>query len=82
MKSKRAAFGVLSLMANSLFGRMNRTRIYPLIALALMIAIGPYVTAAPKFSDWAVPTNLGCQLNSSFGEQAPAISKDGLTTST
>jgi hypothetical protein len=50
-----------------------------LFVLALMIAIGPHVTTAPKFSDWAAPTNLGCQINSPFGEQGPAISKDGLS---
>jgi hypothetical protein len=59
---------------------MNRpTMIYPLIALALMVAIRPYVTATPQLSDWAEPTNLGCQINSPFGEQGPAISKDGLS---
>lgn len=79
MKSKRAAFDVVFRLANSLFARMNRLRIYPLVALALMIAIRPHVTAAPKFSDWAEPTNLGCQINSPFGEQGPAISKNGLS---
>jgi hypothetical protein len=52
---------------------------YPLIVLAVMIAIRPHVAAAPKFSDWAAPTNLGCQINSPFGEQGPAISKGGLS---
>jgi hypothetical protein len=79
MKSKRAAIAVVSRVANLLFARMNRPRISQLVALALMIAIRPHVTAAPKFSDWAEPTNLGCQINSPFGEQGPAISKDGLS---
>ena len=35
--------------------------------------------AAPKFSDWAPPTNLGPAINSPFGEVGPAISKDGLS---
>jgi hypothetical protein len=58
---------------------MNHFRIYPLVALALIAAARPHVTAAPKFSDWVEPTNLGCQINSPFGEQGPAISKDGLS---
>jgi WD40-like Beta Propeller Repeat len=52
---------------------------YPLIVLAVMITSRPHVAAAPKFSDWATPTNLGCQINSPFGEQGPAISKEGLS---
>ena len=57
---------------------MKLKRIRMLIALALMIVFRPGVVAMPKFSDWAAPTNLGCQINSPFGEQGPAISKDGL----
>ena len=37
-----------------------------------------YVSAAPKFSAWAAPTNLTV-LNSAFNEGGPAISKDGLS---
>ena len=58
---------------------MKLKRTYLLIALALTIVFRPGVTAIPKFSDWAAPTNLGCEINSSFGEQGPAISKDGLS---
>jgi hypothetical protein len=47
--------------------------------VALTIALRPHVTAAPTFSGWAVPANLGCQINSPSGEQAPAISKNGLS---
>ena len=56
-----------------------KSNLHPLIVFALLIAIRPQVTASPSFSDWAEPTNLGCQINSPFGEQAPAISKDGLS---
>jgi hypothetical protein len=58
---------------------MNPRRTFLLIAFALTIALRPHVIAAPKFSDWAAPTNLGCQINSPFGDQGPAISKDGLS---
>lgn len=37
------------------------------------------LAAGPSFSDWGEPTNLGCQINSPFGDQGPAISKDGLS---
>jgi hypothetical protein len=49
------------------------------IAPALVIVLRPGVAATPEFSEWAAPTNLGCQINSPFGEQGPAISKDGLS---
>jgi hypothetical protein len=58
---------------------MRLKRISLLMALALTIAFRPGVTATPKFSEWAVPANLGCHINSPFGEQGPAISKDGLS---
>jgi WD40 repeat protein len=34
-----------------------------------------YLSAAPKFSEWSVPVNLG-PINSAFDEAGPAISKD------
>jgi hypothetical protein len=33
----------------------------------------------PRFSDWSSPANVGPPVNSSFVEQGPAISKDGLS---
>jgi hypothetical protein len=56
---------------------MKLSRICLPIALALMIVFRPGITAAPKFSDWAAPANLGCQINSTFGDQGPAVSKGG-----
>jgi Tol biopolymer transport system component len=35
-------------------------------------------TAAPQYSDWFVPLNLGTVVNSPFNEAGPAISKDRL----
>lgn len=32
-----------------------------------------------RFSDWSAPVNLGPPVNTAFAEQAPAISKDGLS---
>src|SRR5207248_907742 len=36
-------------------------------------------SAAPKYSPWSAPVNLGPVVNSPFGEQGPAISKDALS---
>ena len=33
----------------------------------------------PSFSDWSAPANVGAPVNTGFAEQAPAISKDGLS---
>jgi WD40 repeat protein len=55
-------FAFVSVLTSWSFGRMD-TR--------------PQVTAGQMFSDWAEPTNLGCQINSPSGDQGPAISKDG-----
>ena len=47
-------------------------------ALALVIAQASSAQAQ-KYSDWSVPVNLGPVINSTFGEQGPAVSKDGLS---
>lgn len=49
------------------------------IALLLVILIPSYVGAAPSFSDWDAPQNLGCVVNSAFLDLGPAISKDRLS---
>lgn len=49
------------------------------IALVLAILTPAYVGAAPKFSDWGEPQNLGCEVNSASMDLGPAISKDGLS---
>jgi len=37
------------------------------------------VNDGPRFSDWSAPVNLGPPVNTPFIEQAPSISKDGLS---
>jgi WD40 repeat protein len=49
------------------------------IGLVAAVALTSQLGAAPRFSDWEVPTNLGATVNSSFEEFGPAISKDGLS---
>ena len=50
-----------------------------LIAVVLVAFLASYPTAAPKYSDWSAPVNLGAVINSPFNDQGPAISKDGLS---
>src|SRR3989442_8393823 len=35
--------------------------------------------AAPPFSEWSPPVNLGPAINSTFNDDGPALSKDGLS---
>jgi hypothetical protein len=47
--------------------------------LVLIVVCASSPTAAPEYSDWSVPVNLGPIVNSSFADAGPAISKDGLS---
>jgi WD40 repeat protein len=46
-------------------------------ALGLLMLLTSYPIAQPKFSDWSEPINLGPEVNTTFNEAAPAVSKDG-----
>jgi Tol biopolymer transport system component len=51
------------------------------IALTLLAAFGTAASnplAAPRYSDWATPLNLGATINSTFNDFGAATSKDGL----
>ncbi len=48
------------------------------LSLVLSISISPAATAV-EFSDWCPRINLGPDVNSSFSDGGPAISKDGLS---
>src|SRR5262245_21044070 len=49
-------------------------------AVALWVGVGAALTAAaPNYSDWSEPVNLGPTVNSEFGEISPALPKDGLS---
>jgi len=48
------------------------------VALSLILA-SDVALATPVFSEWSTPRNLGPAVNSAFTDQAPAISKDGLS---
>src|SRR3990170_6726143 len=50
-----------------------------IVGIATVLMASSNAGAAPKFSDWSAPTNLGPIVNSAFRDAGPAISKDGLS---
>jgi WD40-like Beta Propeller Repeat len=49
-------------------------------AVALWVGVGASLTAAaPNYSDWSTPVNLGPTINTTSSETGPALSKDGLS---
>src|SRR5262245_36954538 len=50
-----------------------------MISLVLVILVTAQSGAAPEFSPWTVPKNLGPTINSSSIDFGPVISKDGLS---
>ncbi len=53
---------------------------FKLLVLAMsIIVLGMPSAQAQKYSDWSPPVNLGSAINSTFSDQQPAISKDGLS---
>jgi WD40 repeat protein len=53
------------------------------LAFALALLFVPLLLsrpiAAPDYSPWSEPVNLGATINSSFADGGPALSKDGLS---
>lgn len=50
-----------------------------LTGVVLFVLLVCYPTAAPEYSDWSAPLNLGAVVNSSSIDAGPAVSKDGLS---
>jgi WD40 repeat protein len=50
-----------------------------LTAVVLVGLLASYPNAAPRYSVWSTPVNLGSVVNSSDNDQGPAISKHGLS---
>ena len=48
-----------------------------LTALGLFLVLASFPSAAPNFSDWSAPVNLGPVVNSPFGDSTPAVSRKG-----
>jgi hypothetical protein len=60
--------------------RNHESRITSTAILALLLALGAaLLLAAPGFSEWSPPVNLGPLVNSGSNEAGPALSKDGLS---
>lgn len=55
------------------------SRRFALTAMGFVLLAVSSPTAAPDFSDWSAPVNLGPNVNSAFGDTAPAVSKDQLS---
>ena len=52
------------------------------VAVAALLAagvLGSITAAAPVYTDWSAPVNLGPPVNTSIGESGPALSADGLS---
>ena len=58
----------------------HNIRISLALTLLLLVSLfAYYAAAAPTFSDWSAPVNLGPIVNSAFTDAGPAVSKDGLS---
>jgi Tol biopolymer transport system component len=64
-------------MTNRKFSGRKGARLY--VALLITAATSFQLLAAPKFSDWSAPVNLGLVVNSESEDFAPHISKNGLS---
>jgi Tol biopolymer transport system component len=58
--------------------RLGRRFLLPMLFLGLVLGAAPLL-AAPEFSEWSAPVNLGALVNSSFNDAGPALSRDGLS---
>jgi Tol biopolymer transport system component len=49
------------------------------VVFAALVLSGGLASAAPRYSDWSAPVNLGAVINSGSDDSGPALSKDGLS---
>jgi Tol biopolymer transport system component len=59
--------------------RGDTTGTPPRVATSSLMASRHEADDPPRFSDWSAPVNLGPVVNTSFIEQGPSISKNGLS---
>jgi hypothetical protein len=60
--------------------RNHESRIISKATFALLLGLAAsLLLAAPRFSEWSAPVNLGPPINTSSADLSPAISKDGLS---
>lgn len=62
-------------------GTMTRKASHVILTAILLFAsmVAGQVAAAPEYSGWSAPVNLGPVVNSPFSDQGPAVSKNGLS---
>ena len=60
---------------------MNKSTlcIASLVGAIVLVSAFTASSGAQKYSDWSEPINLGPNVNSTFLDRGPAISKDGLS---
>jgi hypothetical protein len=58
--------------------KLARLAFHASVAVVAITTFVPSPLAAPKYSEWSTPVNLGPPLNSTFNETAPSLSKDRL----
>jgi hypothetical protein len=60
--------------------RNHVSRIMPKATVVLVLGLtASLLVAAPQFSEWAPPVNLGPPINSAFNDDGPTLSRDGLS---
>jgi Tol biopolymer transport system component len=52
-------------------------RLVLVFAIAVVLSGGGIASAAPRYSEWSAPQNLGAVLNTSFNDDGPGLSRDG-----
>jgi hypothetical protein len=60
-------------------GARRRTLLAAGAALAVLCVMASSTTAAPSYTGWSEPVNLGPVVNTTFCENSPALSPDGLS---
>src|SRR5262245_35113913 len=61
-------------------GVVGHRMLFVVGALLVWVSVGAALTAAaPKYSDWSTPVNLGPTINTTSNDAGAALSKDGLS---
>jgi len=59
--------------------RLGRFFLLPILSILALVLGAALLLAAPRFSEWSPPVNLGTTVNSGSNDAGPALSKDGLS---
>ena len=79
----RSHFSLFSYWVSSLLAgqsrRLGRLFLLPILSILVLALGAARLLAAPGFSEWSAPVNLGPTVNSGANDAGPALSKDGLS---